>query len=108
MNYKKKYLKYKKKYLKLKNFIELKALKGGMNIEAKEFIPKKKVEEKKPLFSEKQELVIVTHNLGGQTYYMDKNNKSYLSCGRGEIVLDNKKKYRTIEKLNKIYRHQIK
>ena len=101
MNYKKKYLKYKKKYLKLKNFIELKALKGGMNIEAKEFIPKKKmVKEKKSIFSEKQELVVVTHNLGGQTRYMDINNKSYLNCGRGEIVLDNKKKYRTIEELN--------
>ena len=95
--YKNRYLKYKKKYLKLKNIY------GGLNIKAKEFLPKnKKTGEKKVKMIEKRELEILTHNLGGQTYYINKNDKSYLSYERGEIVQDKtKNKYKTIEELNK-------
>ena len=72
--------------------------KKGLNIKAKEFIPKNKQIE----MIEKKELKLVTHNLGGQTYYINKNDKSYLSCERGEIVPEKtKKKYKTIEELRK-------
>lgn len=126
--YKKKYLKYKKKYLKLKKIIggvinieakEFIPKKKKMNIEAKEFVPKKKkikTDDKKGLnikakefipknkqieMIEKKELKLVTHNLGGQTYFINKNDKSYLSCERGEIVPEKtKKKYKTIEELS--------
>ena len=126
--YKKKYLKYKKKYLKLKKIIggvinieakEFIPKKKKMNVEAKEFVPKKKkikTDDKKELnigakefipknkqieMIEKRELKLVTHNLGGQTYYINKNDKSYLSCERGEIVPEKtKKKYKTIEELS--------
>ena len=150
-DYKNKYFKYKKKYLKLKNIY------GGINIKAKEFIPKNKKTSKKTGMDtkakefvpqnkktckktgmdtkakefvpqnkktgkkkgmdtkakefvpkktvkmiEKKSLEIVTHNLGGQTYYIDKNNKSYLSCERGEVIPEKtKNKYKTIEELSK-------
>ena len=71
--------------------------KTGINIKAKEFVPKKTVK-----MIEKKSLEIVTHNLGGQTYYIDKNNKSYLSCERGEVIPEKtKNKYKTIEELSK-------
>ena len=123
MNYKEKYIKYKKKYLDKKK-------KGGMNPMTKEFVPEKKmnpmteefVPEKKmnpmtkefvpkkniPIhkilssFYEKNELVIVSHNLGGQTFYENENDKSYLSSDRGKIIRNTTKtKYKTIEQLNK-------
>ena len=68
-----------------------------MDIKAKKFVPENKIE-----IIEKKELEIVTHNLGGQTYYIDTNNKSYLSCERGDVVPEKtKQKYKTIEELSK-------
>lgn len=117
MNYKEKYIKYKKKYLDKKK-------KGGMNPMTQEFVPKKTDKIKKKMnpmtdefvpkknipihkkilssFYEKNELVIVSHNLGGQTFYQNENDKSYLSLERGEIIPNTTKtKYKTIEQLNK-------
>ena len=44
-------------------------------------------------------LVIVTHNLGGQTKYVNSNNKSYLTFERGQMVKNNKG-YLLIEEIN--------
>ena len=44
-------------------------------------------------------LVITTHNLGGQTKYLDKNNKKYLTEKRGRMV-ENGDGYFLIEELN--------
>ena len=43
-------------------------------------------------------LVITTHNLGGQTRYLDKNNKEYLTKGRGRMI-ENEDGYFLIEEL---------
>ena len=88
-----------------------------MNPMTQEFVPKKKMNpmahkfvptQNIPIhtkilssFYKKNELVIVSHNLGGQSFYENENDKSYLSLERGEIMPDTtKKKYKTIEQLN--------